>query len=180
MRRQPRLNAARDLFALEMRDHRKQLESYDRAGTFYAFVVDETSAEHLKPAADAEDRRLVGAVLANCDIEAALAEPGEVSHRRLRARYDDEIRISECGRIADPPHANARLRGQWLELVEVGDTRQSHDGDIDERLLIRLSSALVPVDGVFGRQAREIDERQHAERGNAGLFEQRDEPGIEQ
>src|SRR4051812_4613731 len=151
MRRQPRLYAACDLLALEVSDDRKQLQSFDRLPAVHAFLVDETSAKHLKPAADTEHRRLVGAVLTNRDVEPALAEPGEISHRGLRTRHDDEIRDSESGGIADPSHANAWFGRQRLKLVEIGDAWQPHDRDVDERLLIRLPGSSVPVHGVFGR-----------------------------
>ena len=66
------------------------------------------------------------------DIEARLAQRGEIGDGRLGARQDNEIGVARQ-RIARPhPHQlDGRLGVERIEIVEIGDMRQQRNGDLD-------------------------------------------------
>ena len=82
---------------------------------------------------------------------------------------------------ADEAHVHAGLGGQRLEVVEVRDQRQSHDGDVD-RAGHTPTGSVVQVQRVLGGheprfEARDDAEHRHA-RARAQLGEPRGEHGL--
>lgn len=159
---------------------RQQAESHHVAGRFDPCFVDDAITKHLQPAADAEDGRACQAGRRDGVPESARAEPFEVGDRRLRARNDDQIGRAECGCVADESHAYAALRGERLEFVEIGDPRESHDGDVDDRVAAGAPLKLAPLQRILGRQVREVEVREDAERRDARAFAQHREARIEE
>ena len=90
------------------------------------------AAEHLIAAAQTEHTAAAAEMRDDVDIEARLAQRGEVGDGRLGARQDNEIGVAR-ERLARPhPHElDARLGVERIEIVEIGDMRQQRNGDLD-------------------------------------------------
>src|SRR5579884_1994038 len=72
----------------------QQAEAFYAAGAAFHWIVDRF-AEHLVAAADPEDRPAAGHPSRQRLGDAALAQPGQITDGRLRARQHDEVRRSE-------------------------------------------------------------------------------------
>src|SRR5512145_3001919 len=75
---------------------------------------------------------------------------GEIGHRALRSRKDDQIRRAQ--RIAgfDITEANPRFALEWIEVIEIRDVRQSDNGDVEVKIAPCLHGmAFLQADGVF-------------------------------
>ena len=150
------------LFRLEFRAERQEPEA-PRTGprwSFHAPGIDDCGAEHLKPAADADDQRAARLLLQNLCLETGAPQPVEVADRALRARQDQHIRLAELAHARHIADRNARLGRERREIREITDARQADHRDVDAAL--RLSLLERRRQRVLVLQ-RDIEIRHHAE-----------------
>ena len=123
-------HAHRSLRSDERRRHRQESEPRRHGHRrLHAVGIFQRVAQHLIPAAEADQRRPRSYGGDQGVGDAALAEPRQIRHRALASRHDEQVGADEMGRRGGEPDVHARLAGQRLEVVEVRDPWRSHDHD---------------------------------------------------
>ena len=84
--------------------------------------------QNLQTAADAHDLCAPSQRVGDCLIPAHGTQPGQVGEGHFRAGQDDGRRRPRLVGVAHPAQSNTRLAYEGIEIVEVGDVRQLHDG----------------------------------------------------
>ena len=140
-------------------------------GAFDALGIGDAAPEHLIAAANARARARRAGMREDVDVPALGAQAGEIGDRRLRAGQDDEIGTAAAARRART--SDQRTSGsslQRIEIVEIGDARQTGDGDRDAvraGALRRRSSATASS---AGSRAARGETGNEAERRPAGAL----------
>ena len=126
--------------------------------------------EHLEAAAEAKDTASAPAMREDVGVPALLAHRFKVGDRRLRAGDEDQVAIARNRSPGlDDQYIDVRLGAKRVEVVEVGDARQSRHGDSDCRA--RLRRFIGEAEDIFSRQARSRGKIGHdPERGPAGAL----------
>ena len=103
-----------------------------------------------------------------------VGEPGctdrfQIGDGRFRPRENDQPRATEVFRPRDVPQSDAGFRRERVEVIEVGDAGQAHDGDIDGRRIIRGGGCLRALqhDRVLLCDAQIVEPRHDAEHWEA-------------
>ena len=97
-------------------------------------------AEHLVPAADAEDDPARCRVLLDLCLQPALAQPQQVVHGIFCTGQDHAIRRAKLAGGLHIAHAKQRVLLQRHKVRKVGNMRQPHNGSIQR------------LDGIFDLQ----------------------------
>ena len=162
--------AGEDLFCLEVRLDGKQAQAVDLAGAAL-HRIDDPRPEHLIAAAHAEDRCSAASAFDQRRVESVRAQRGEVVHRRLRPRQDDEVGAHDVPERSREANAHTRLARDRVGVGEV-----AHPSQRDHRHVQRVATERGPRgagdrsrrDGVFSVGPQALDPRQHAENREAG------------
>src|SRR5205085_12463538 len=86
-------------------------------------------SEDLVTATDPEDER-VGS-FEHGAVHTSATEPFEVGDRGLRPGENDEVGPAERGGRLHVAHVHAGLDGERVEIGEVREPREAHDGDVE-------------------------------------------------
>ena len=101
-----------------------------RTAALAAHGVGQRFAQHLIPAADAEDRGAPRSQLEQGRFQTGLPQPEQVVDGVLGAGQQDQVGCAEGARVLYIPHTEQRVLFQRHEIGEVRDVGQPDDGEV--------------------------------------------------
>src|SRR5207248_4949356 len=109
--------------------------------SFAALGIGDMAAQHLIPAAQAEDVPAVPMMHQQVDVPPLIAQENEIGQGRLRAGQDYQRGIARQGLgRPDQYELYAGFGTQRIEIVEIGDAGEQRRGDLDAAPLTRRAS----------------------------------------